>query len=168
MPAAATSIALAQPTLADATGIHQLIADTGVLDVNSLYAYLLICRDFAATSVVAREDDLVVGVITGYIPPSRPHALFVWQAAVADSARGLGLAGRMLDDLVNRLGDRIHALETTVSPSNRASRRFFEKFAARRGAAIHEDEGFPASLFPDGNHEAEPRLVIGPLRNYEG
>jgi len=141
-----------------------LVRDSGVLDVNSVYAYLLICRDFAETSVVVRSGGDLAGMITGYIPPARPDTLFIWQVAVRDSMRGRGIAGRMLDHLLERKAATIRFLETTVSPSNSASERMFAKLARRYGVPIEAAEGFPESLFPEGSHEAEPRLVLGPFQ----
>lgn len=143
--------------------MHALVASTDVLDVNSVYLYLLICRDFAKTSIVARVDDEVVGMVSGYIPPEQPGTLFIWQVAVAQPMRGCGLAGAMLDALLARLGPTITAIETTVAPTNGPSRRLFAKWAQRLGVAMTTSPGFPERLFPAGQHEAEPRLTLGPL-----
>ncbi|HEY9266146.1 MAG TPA: diaminobutyrate acetyltransferase, partial [Mycobacterium sp.] len=106
--------------------MHRLVAETEVLDLNSTYAYLLLATDFADTSVVAERDGELCGLITGYHPPSRPEVLFVWQVAVAESARGSGLAGAMLDTLTRRVREDRHGhpvtVEATVAPSNSASR----------------------------------------------
>ncbi|MGV0636099.1 diaminobutyrate acetyltransferase [Mycolicibacillus trivialis] len=159
---------LRPPQGADALGMRDLAEATGVLDVNSTYAYLLMATDFAATSIVADRDGEVCGFITGYHPPDRPEVLFVWQVAVADSAQGTGLASAMLDALVHRVRRDRHGhpitVETTVTPSNEASRAFFGAFARRHGVAMTEHDGFSADLLDtDGGHEDEPMLRIGPL-----
>lgn len=54
-------------------------------------------------------------------------------------------------------------LETTVSPSNLASEKMFQKFAREQYADLRIEEGFVAEEFPDGDHEAERLFRIGPL-----
>nr|WP_264024184.1 diaminobutyrate acetyltransferase [Mycolicibacterium pyrenivorans] len=157
-----------RPTDADAIAMHRLVAETEVLDLNSTYAYLLLATDFADTSVVAERDGELFGLITGYHPPSRPEVLFVWQVAVAESARGTGLAGAMLDTLTRRVREDRHGhpvtVEATVAPSNSASRALFGAFARRHGVPISEHPRFLAShLDVDQSHEDEPILRIGPI-----
>jgi diaminobutyrate acetyltransferase len=89
---------LRSPTVDDGAAIWQLVRETGVLDENSAYAYLLLCRDFARTSLVAERDSQLAGFVTAYRPPQRLQMLFVWQISVSQSARrqGLGLHHRTL------------------------------------------------------------------------
>ena len=148
--------------------MHRLVAETEVLDLNSTYAYLLLATDFADTSVVAERDGELCGLITGYHPPSRPEVLFVWQVAVAESARGSGLAGALLDTLTRRVREDRHGhpvtVEATVAPSNSASRALFGAFARRHGVPISEHPRFLAAhLDVDQSHEDEPILRIGPI-----
>lgn len=148
--------------------MHRLVAATKVLDVNSTYAYLLMATDFAGTTIVADRDGDLCGLITGYHPPTRPEVLFVWQVAVADAARGTGLASTMLDALVQRVRqDRFGhpiTVEATVAPGNDASRAFFHAFARRHRVPLTEHPCFSsAHLDADGAHEDEPILRIGPL-----
>lgn len=85
----------------------RIARDSQALDLNSSYSYLLWCRDFAGTSVVARgEDGGPIGFVTGYVRPERPQTLVVWQVAVDDEHRGRGLAGAMLDGLTDRVAER--------------------------------------------------------------
>jgi L-2,4-diaminobutyric acid acetyltransferase len=141
-----------------------MAAEAADLDVNSPYAYLLWCRDFAATSVIASLDGRPAGFITGYRRPGRPATVVVWQVAVASTHRGFGIAGRMLDHLVHRLQrDDVTHLEASVTPDNVASQGLFEAFARRWQASVERHELFGADLFPDG-HAAEELFRIGPLR----
>ncbi|MCC5697616.1 GNAT family N-acetyltransferase, partial [Klebsiella pneumoniae] len=78
------------PVVADGPELYRITRDSQVLDLNSAYAYLLWCRDFAQTSAVARTDGKVVGFVTGYIRPDRPDTIVVWQIAVDASQRGGG------------------------------------------------------------------------------
>jgi L-2,4-diaminobutyric acid acetyltransferase len=153
---------IGRPSVPDGVACWRLAAATGVLDVNSRYAYLLWCRDFAATSVVARSNDDVIGFITGFRRPDRPSTLVVWQVAVAEAARGMGVAGAMLDALFDGVLDVEH-LETTITPDNDASIALFSRFAERRGAAVRRSELFGAELLGRG-HQPEILFRIGPIQ----
>jgi L-2,4-diaminobutyric acid acetyltransferase len=157
---------LESPRPDDAPRLWEIARDSGVLDVNTPYSYALWCRDFAQTSVVAREaDGTAYGFVTGYIRPDDPHTLFVWQVAVDESRRGRGLAGRMLGHLGERLPDLgCDHLEATVTPDNTASSRLFESFARSYGARLTRRELFGSDAFPDEiDHEPEVLFRIGPL-----
>lgn len=153
-----------KPVLGDGAAVCELIRNCPPLDVNSCYCYFLLCGHFAGTSVVAESGGAVTGFISAYLEPAAPDTVFVWQVAVDASQRGTGLAGRMLDTILSRTECAgVRWLETTVSPSNRASRRLFERFADRRGARLEERPFLEAAHFGDSGHEAEPLLRIGPL-----
>ncbi|KZM70341.1 diaminobutyrate acetyltransferase [Nocardia terpenica] len=141
----------------------RIAVDSQVLDANSSYAYLLWCRDFAATSVVAEIGSDIAGFVTGYFRPQAPDTLFVWQVAVDHAYRGRGIAVSMLERLVDSVaGQGISALETTVSPDNAASLAMFAALARRRGAELTRRQLFGPEDFPDG-HEAEDLYRIAPL-----
>jgi len=143
--------------------VWELVRASNALDLNSPYAYLLLCSDFAGTSVAADIDGEVVGFVGAYRPPARQSAIFVWQILVAEAGRGRGIATRMLSALLEAEGCAgVHYLEATVTPSNAPSRALFTRFARRRGVPCREQTAFAANLFP-GKHESEIRLVIGPL-----
>lgn len=155
---------LDRPAPEDGAALWQLVRDVGVLDQNSAYVYVIIGEAFAATSVVARRDGRLFGFVSGFRPPERPDVLFVWQVGVDSGARGHGLAGRMLDDLVQRtVPVGVRWVETTVTPSNAASRAMFASLARRHSATITESGGFAAELFPGAGHEPERLLRIGPF-----
>ena len=100
------------PVVADASEMYSMAKLCG-LDVNSEYSYLMVCHYFSATSAVATDGDRVIGYISGFRPPESPSDLFVWQIAVSPEARGRGVAGKMLDELVERL--RPEGLSTPAS-----------------------------------------------------
>jgi L-2,4-diaminobutyric acid acetyltransferase len=159
------AIRIEQPVLDDGVELWRMAKESKVLDVNSRYAYLLWCRDFADTTVIARrgaEDDPALGFVTGYRRPEVPDTLFVWQVAVDERARGEGLAGRMLDALVESVDD-VHHLETTITPDNDASIALFTKFADRWDAGVDRQELFDEELLGD-DHLPETRFRIGPFR----
>ncbi|MFB0833562.1 diaminobutyrate acetyltransferase [Arthrobacter halodurans] len=148
------------PETSDGAALWRLARDTRVLDLNSSYSYLLWCRDFADTSLVARIDGDVAGFVTGYIRPAEPGTLMVWQVGVDAAHRGRGLAAAMLDDLAHRAAaDRV---ETTITADNPASQRLFTRFAERHGAGCERRPLFTRDLYPD-DHDTEYLYRIGPL-----
>ncbi|GGI06424.1 diaminobutyrate acetyltransferase [Egicoccus halophilus] len=155
------------PAASDAADVWRLARDSGALDLNSPYAYLLWCTDFATTTVLAEDaTDRRVGFVGGYRPPTDPEAAFVWQVAVAADQRGRGLGRRLLDAFLSRPGTRDGRwLTATVTPSNAASLALFRGYADARGVGCDEHERFPAEVFPAeaGVHEPELALRIGPL-----
>ncbi len=140
------------------------LARSNGLDENSPYAYLLWTEYFAETTVVATtvDDDTPVGFVTAFHPPSDDRTVFVWQIGVDAGHRRRGIAGDLLDSLVQRCG-ATH-LEATVTPTNTASETLFRRFGARHDAPVTTDELFGVHLFPPG-HEAEVLFRIGPLRD---
>lgn len=154
-------IDLRPPRMADGADLWRLTRDTGVLDLNSSYQYLLWCRDFAETSVVGvSEDGRLMGFITGFLRPDEPTTLMVWQVAVDSAARGQGLASRMLDYLVETTG--VEHLETTVTDDNAASKAMFASLAQRHDAGHDVTPLFTPEMYPDG-HDTEYLHRIGPL-----
>lgn len=154
---------LESPQLDDGHRLWQVARESKELDLNSPYSYLLWCRDFSDTTVVARGDDGVRGFVTGYVRPEAHDTFFVWQVAVSPRHRGRGLARRMLDHIGDGLAARgCRYLEATVTPSNTASARLFASFAEGRGAPLARQPLFDAALFPDG-HEPEVLVRIGPI-----
>lgn len=154
------------PRVEDGAAIWRIARDSRTLDLNSSYSYLLWCRDFAATSVVARGDDgEPTGFITGYARPEQPRTLVVWQVAVDEAARGRGLAAAMLDGLTLRVAEDsgIDSIETTVTPDNTPSNRLFTSYAQRHAAVVTKDVLFDAGLFPEDGHEPEVLYRIGPV-----
>ncbi|WP_267241393.1 diaminobutyrate acetyltransferase [Streptomyces sp. PR69] len=154
------------PRVEDGAAIWRIARDSEVLDLNSSYSYLLWCRDFAATSVVARgADGEPIAFVTGYVRPDRPEALVVWQVAVDQAHRGKGLAGTLLDALTARVVEAhgIQEIETTVTPDNTASDRLFTAYAKRHGAPLEREVLFDGGLFPEGTHQPEVLYRIGPV-----
>ncbi|MGY5765675.1 diaminobutyrate acetyltransferase [Brachybacterium sp. DNPG3] len=175
-------LVVTSPVPSDGAAMWRIARDSGTLDLNSSYAYLLLARDFASTSRVAISDGEVVGFVTGYRRPEAPERLFIWQVAVDSAQRGRRIAARMLDSLLADLADApaddqasapadrpsgalppVEVLETTISEDNTASKRLFASLAERRGARHEVNPLFTAADFPDG-HEAEPVHVIDRLR----
>lgn len=156
---------LRQPRRADAAPIHQLISECPPLDLNSLYAYLLLCEHFRDTCVLAESaGGRIDGFISAYVLPTRPDVLFVWQVAVHARARGQRLGRAMLRDLLRCKGlEHVRHLETTVGPDNQASRRTFAGLAGELGAHVTEQPFFDRHLFGGADHDDEMLLRIGPF-----
>ncbi len=153
---------LRAPCQDDGYAIHQLIAACPPLDLNSVYAYLLLSEHFSGTCVVAEREDSIDGFISAYRLPQKPNTLFVWQVAVHERARGCALGRRMLQYLLEHALD-LRFLETTVSPDNQASRRMFEAVAQHYSVPLQESEFFEESAFGAQEHPSEPLLRIGPI-----
>ncbi|MVU83889.1 diaminobutyrate acetyltransferase [Nocardia sp. ET3-3] len=161
------TIEIREPVLADGAQMWRIAQDSRVLDTNSSYAYLLWCRDFPNTSMVAEIDGEVAGFVIGYTRPARPQTLFVWQVAVDHPHRGHGLGVDMLDALLESCAAQgVTQLETTISPDNPASVAMFASLSRRRGAALTRTPLFTADQFP-GGHQPEDLYRIAPLTPQE-
>jgi L-2,4-diaminobutyric acid acetyltransferase len=149
-----------RPSTEDGAAIWRIARDSGKLDLNSSYAYLLWCHDFADTSAVARVGEDVVGFVIGYRRPVAPDTVVVWQIAVDAGQRGRGTAAALLDALVRTTGAK--QIETTVTPDNDASNALFRSLADRWGAQMRVAGEFAAQVFPD-DHDSEVLYRIGPF-----
>ena len=152
------------PQLADAARVHALVDECKPLDLNSTYAYMLLCTHFSETCVVADLHGELVGFVSGYLKPSDDTILFIWQVAVNPKARGLGVGKRMLREVLERPAcRRVRHLETSVTPSNEASWALFRAFARDRKADCTESTLFRSEDFGNEKHEEEQLLRIGPF-----
>lgn len=109
----------------------------------------------------------------GYRPASHRNTIFVWQVAVAPTARRRGLGLRMLRELAMQVqqdyddegADRVQYMEASVTPSNDASRQLFDSFARHYGVRAQDtDIYFSQDEFPEQvGHETEYLLRMGPF-----
>lgn len=150
--------------LNDAAEMWRLVRRSEALDLNSPYAYLLLCRHHGRTCLVVEDEGRLVGFVTAYVPPAAPDVVFVWQIAVAASHRRRGLARQLIRQLLQRCPDA-RFVECTVTPSNHASLRLFRDLAAERGAEFCRIPGFAVGDFPAEApaHEPEDVVRIGPF-----
>lgn len=149
--------------------VYRLIASCPPLDTNSSYCNLLQCSHFAATSVAAEKDGQLLGFISGYIIPDRPDTLFIWQVAVSEHARGIGLASRMLDHIVTRQHCKsIQYLETTITQNNAASWALFRRFASAQNTDFTSSTWMEKDKHFSGQHDSEELVRIGPLNSSRG
>ncbi|WP_293268239.1 diaminobutyrate acetyltransferase [Neptunomonas sp.] len=157
-------VILRKPTAEDGTSVHQLITETPELDSNSCYCNLLQCSHFSDTSIIAEEGTETLGFISGYIKPQSPETLFVWQVSVSSKARGKGLGGLMLKNLLEREGNTsITHVETTITESNEASWALFNSLAGYFGAPIERSVMFDRIAHFNNEHDSELLARIGPL-----
>jgi L-2,4-diaminobutyric acid acetyltransferase len=161
----ATEIALRSPRAEDGAAVYQLIANCPPLDTNSMYCNLLQCAHFSATSVAAEADGEIVGFISGYIQPDKPDTLFIWQVAVGEKARGQGLAGRMLKEILARPAcEAVRFIETTITPDNQASWALFESLTKKLNTELNRSVMFDRQQHFAGQHETEMLARIGPVK----
>lgn len=158
-------ILMRTPEVGDGKAMWQLVIDSGVLDENSPYLYLLISSHFAKTSLVAEIDGEMAGFVASYIPPEKPDTIFVWQIGVSSKFRGRGLATKLLRELFALPACRsVDHLDATVTPSNVPSRTLFQRFAEKCGAECVVSPCFKAEDFPGSSHEREDLFRIGPVK----
>jgi L-2,4-diaminobutyric acid acetyltransferase len=161
----ANEIALRSPRAEDGAAVYQLIANCPPLDTNSMYCNLLQCAHFSATSVAAEADGEIVGFISGYIQPDKPDTLFIWQVAVGEKARGQGLAGRMLKEILARPAcEAVRFIETTITPDNQASWALFESLTKKLNTELNRSVMFDRQQHFAGQHETEMLARIGPVK----
>uniref|UniRef100_UPI004047B66E diaminobutyrate acetyltransferase n=1 Tax=Aliarcobacter sp. TaxID=2321116 RepID=UPI004047B66E len=159
-----SSFLFRKPQKKDAKEIYQLIQSVGTLDLNSQYLYLLQSTHFQETCSVAIYNDEIVGFVSGYIIPNQEGKLFIWQVAVSNKVRGQNLAMKIIMDIFNRnnSNNNIKYILSTVSPSNKASQRVFEKVANHFDTNIKNETLFSLDDFID-SHEIEVQYTIGPI-----
>jgi L-2,4-diaminobutyric acid acetyltransferase len=164
LPAGAADITIAVPGPEDAAEIHALIAACPPLDTNSLYANLIQCTHFSASSAVARMGGEVVGWISGHRPPAKDDTYFLWQVAVHPDARGKSLPKRMLGDILSRPAQAgVSQLETSITRTNDASWGLFRSVAGWLSAPLREEPWFDRNRHFGGQHDAEFLVTIGPF-----
>ena len=160
---------LRPPTPNDGASVFCLIGRCPPLDVNSMYCNLLQCTHFAGTSVAAVQtvstNEELVGFISAYLIPEREDTLFIWQVAVDERARGIGLAGNMLKHILDRPQcSQITYLETTITESNKASWALFESLANKLGTALEKSVMFDSDKHLAGEHDTEFLARLGPFK----
>ena len=173
LSSAASDLTFRTPTIQDGKVMWRLAQESDGLEINSAYSYLLVCRHFADTCVIAEVEGQPVGFISAHRPPNDPKVVFVWQIGVSAKHHGKGIGGWMLDTLVRLPGCRdVRFLEATVTPSNTASKAVFRGLARHLEVECAESDCFDVDMFPlnahesdglSGAHEPERLFRIGPF-----
>lgn len=152
------------PVAQDGPAVTALIAACPPLDRNSRYCNLLQCTHFADSCIVAERDGQIMGWVSGYRLPSDRTCFFVWQVAVAVSARGEKLAQRMIASLLERpAANGVTHLITTITQDNAASWALFEGVAQRLDAGLSKAPLFERDAHFAGAHDTEWQATIGPF-----
>jgi len=150
--------------LQDGPKIYQLAKSAGSLDVNSCYHYLLLCKKFSETCVIAAQDIDLIGFLSAFRDPKHSDTLFIWQIAVSQNKRNQGIARAILNHLLQRdFNPEIQFIETTITPSNTASQALFRSLAKEHQSEIDEQSFFEKKFFSENGHEPEHLFRIGPL-----
>ncbi|MBN8294309.1 diaminobutyrate acetyltransferase [Rhodobacter sp. NTK016B] len=156
-----SDLTLRKPNAEDGADIWELVRACKPLDENSMYCNLIQCDHFRDTCVVAELDGEIVGWVSGYVLPHEPDTVFVWQVAVGEAARGLGLGGRMLSTLLHRdVCKDVSKMQTTITADNDASWALFRKFADRRDADLSSEAHFKKSVHFRDQHNTEHMVTI--------
>lgn len=154
------AVTLRKPESTDGAAIWALVRNCKPLDENSMYANLIQADHFRDTCVVAELNGEIVGWISGHMIPNQ-NAFFVWQVAVGEQARGMGLGKKMLLDLIERdeLEDA-ETLKTTITEDNAASWGLFRSFARHIGGELIDEPHFERDTHFGGAHDTEHMVTI--------
>lgn len=159
--AQATKPSLRMPSAEDGAAIWELVQACKPLDENSMYCNLIQCDHFADTCVVAERKGEVIGWVSAYVMPKDPETLFVWQVAVSEKARGLGLGTKMLQEILNReVCDDVTRVQTTITADNDASWALFRKFSKITGARLDAQAYYTQALHFQNRHKTEHMVTI--------
>lgn len=154
---------LRMPSSEDGAAIWELVRACKPLDENSMYCNVIQCDHFAQTCVLAEIDDKTVGWVSAYVMPNDPQTLFVWQVAVSEEARGLGLGTLMLQAILNRdVCSGVRRLQTTITADNDASWALFRKFGKVNDSKLGVQAHYTHERHFQERHKTE-HLVTVPL-----
>jgi len=142
-----------------------LIENRPYVGLNSRYTYFLLAKDFSDTCVVAEQNNKIIAFSSGYIPPDRPDTFFNWEVVVDKDFRGYGLQKQMLLHQIRMTEAKY--FESTVNPSNEASRRNYCELALLLNTKCEEYLLFSEGDFENDGHEPEILYRIGPISKTE-
>ena len=150
------------PTPEDGFSLNQLVENSPPLDPNSVYCNLLQCAHFSDTSIAAKQNDELVGFISGYQLPDTPSTLFIWQIVVSKKLRGQGVGFQMLESLLKRpkLKEEVSHLATTITDDNQASWGLFQKLAKRQDKIVEIKPYFESAKHFQNQHATETLIKI--------
>lgn len=152
---------LRMPEATDGAAIWDLVRSCKPLDENSMYCNLIQCDHFADTCVLAELDGEVVGWVSGYVMPNDTETLFIWQVAVSEKARGMGLGSLMLLESLNRDAcEGVRRIQTTITSDNDASWALFRKFADENGTKLDAQAYYQEDEHFNGQSKTENLVTI--------
>lgn len=154
---------LREPEPTDGSEIWELVRECKPLDENSMYCNLIQCDHFSDTCVLAEIEGKPVGWVSGHVIPSDPETLFIWQVAVSEDARGMGLGSLMLKEALQREACAdVNKIQTTITSDNDASWALFRKFAEECGTDLDTEAYYEKDEHFNGQSKTE-NLVTIPL-----
>lgn len=156
-------VELKPPTLAAAQMMFDIASATPAVDTYPEYFYLTMCRDFAATSLVAHEGDTPVAYALAYAKHEDPSVLFIWQLASVQRPRNRGVAKRLIRGLINSRLDTLFYVEATIDLQNNIIYNVLNKIAVEYGVPMNTFPLFEARHF-SANHPPEHLIKLGPFR----
>ncbi len=153
------------PNVQDGGRVWELVRDSGVLELNSAYSYLMLFDMFRETCCVADAEGNITGFISAIRKPSDPETLFVWQVGVALEMRGQGVGKELIRQLLHRKENSgIHYLEATIGSHNIPSSKLFQAVAEELKTKCVVTNYYASGLFPgEGQHDDELLYRIGPF-----
>jgi len=159
------AIRFRKPEVKDGSEVWNLVRDSGGLDLNSAYSYLMLCDLFRDTCSVAESEGRIVGFTSAFRKPEDGETLFVWQIAVDRSMRGRGVGRALIREVLERASNsEVTFLEATIGPNNIPSRRLFLGIAESLGADCSISQKYASDQFPGPEqHDDELLYRIGPL-----
>lgn len=159
----ASALNFRAPTLQDGMAIYQLVANCPPLDLNSSYLYFLQSSHFADSCMLAELNGEIVGFVSAYRRPDDLQNLFIWQVAVSPTARGKGLAKRLITELLYKQMQSniaLTAVSCTIAPSNAASQALFKSIAKQYRLDLGVRDFILAEHFAGQEHEAEQEYTL--------
>jgi len=148
----------------DGPVLYQIAEKCPSLDLNSRYCYLLLCTQFDKYCLIAEAGEKPIGFVSAYPHPHQNDTLFLWQIGVSPDFHNRGIGYLLLEHFFSlAVENGITYIETTITPSNKASRAIFRKITEAYKTNCVESDYFHASLLGE-EHEEERLLRIGPLK----
>ena len=157
-----SAIKITHPRKEDGISVAELIKRCPPLDLNSTYHYLIQSHYFSKTCSIAFDNKKVVAFVSGFINSSKNNSLFIWQVAIDENYRGKELGIELIEFILNQ-NKNLDSIETTVTETNLASRRMFEKFCEKYQIKLSEQTLFNKEQDFSNEHDSEILLKIGPL-----
>lgn len=158
-PSPCAELLIRKPLSTEGLAVHRLVASSPPLDTNSVYCNLLQCTHFQETCRIALAGETVAAFVSGYRKPDDPKTLFIWQVVTAEAFRGQGLGTTLIESILDE-EPGFTALETTITPDNRASWRLFESLSTRRKGSLSSSPFFICETHFGGEHDTENLVRI--------
>ena len=150
------------PTLDTASIMFDIALNSRAVDTYPEYFYLTMCRDFAATSLVAHEGGRAIAYALPYAKHEDPGVLYIRQLAAIQEPRSRGVAQQLIRSLIDNRRDDLAYVEATIDLDNTIIYNVLSKIANEYGVVmktypLYEDHHFTI------DHRPEHLVKIGPF-----